>query len=184
MDTLLKVGERKKEMETEKVEVKEKWEIIRCFSYSIQINVNASKFRAINYDKYVVVYPFCVCVHVTSVGRCENVADLCDSRWVGSAVYLWFGSCKTCFCFFLSSHLKMIKCNEARSQQFLIGALLTCMCVCTHTQNYDRFSTGSFHASYMGFGCSVTFIKRVIVFKISFHDANSIIIMILLHLIS
>lgn len=33
------------------------------------------------------------------------------------------------FCRFL--HLKMIKCNEARSQQFLIGALLMCVCVCT-----------------------------------------------------
>lgn len=34
--------------------------------------------------------------------------------------------------FFLSSHLKMIKCNEARSQQFLIGALLACVYLCVH----------------------------------------------------
>lgn len=48
--------------------------------------------------------------------------------------------------FFLSSHLKMIKCNEARSQQFLIGALLACVRVFMCTQNCQRFSTGSFHA--------------------------------------
>lgn len=44
------------------------------------------------------------------------------------------------FCPSLCSLLKMIKCNEARSQPFLIGALLHVrVCFCLNAPNYERF---------------------------------------------
>lgn len=81
------------------------------FSYSIQINVNVSKFRAINYDKYVVVYPFCgmcVCACYISFGAKMSPTYVTA---IESGLLSIFGlaAAKLVFSFFLSVHFKMMK---------------------------------------------------------------------------